>query len=113
MILNIIVALFLGFVAGIIDAIPMIKMGIPKPSVIMVFSQWVFISLVIPFIQLGLDQWLTGLIIGLLGMSPILSVLYFRNRDAIPGTIIYGLVLGAGLGFSHPILIHILTKNIL
>ena len=110
MILTLIVALFLGFIAGIIDIFPLMKRNIPKASIVLIFTQWVMISLIIPFLNFGLDAWLTGVVAGIAGMIPIMAMSWHVKREAIIGILIWAIILGAGLGFLQEVLLNFLLR---
>lgn len=101
MITNILIALGIGIVAGAIDTIPMLKQpGIPKSSVYFVFAQWVFIGLVTPFIGWGLQPWMKGMVLGILGMVPVMIIAYSRNRKKVPTILLFAAGLGAVIGIA-------------
>lgn len=100
MITDILIALVIGMVAGAIDILPMLKKGIPNFSMLFVFSQWVFIGLLIPFVNWDIAPWLKGLIIAELGMVPVMILTYGRNRRKIPLIIISSAFLGIGIGIA-------------
>ncbi len=97
---DILLALTLGVVAGAIDIIPMIKRNVPKFSIGFVFAQWVVLGLLIPFVNWKIPSWLKGLIIGELGMIPVMILTYYRNKQALPSIMIFAAVLGIGLGIA-------------
>jgi len=66
---EILVALLIGAIAGLIDIAPMIKRPVPRESIVATFVQWVLLGLVIPFVSWSIPAWLTGSILGLLGMT--------------------------------------------
>ena len=109
MILSLVIALFLGFVAGIIDIFPLMKRSIPKSTIVLVFTQWVFISLLIPFVSIGLEQWLTGIIVGIAGMIPVMAMTWHIKKAAITGILIWAIILGAGLGIAQEALVNLLS----
>jgi hypothetical protein len=47
---NILIALFIGIVAGIIDVIPMLIKKIDKFASLSAFAHWVVLGLIIPFV---------------------------------------------------------------
>jgi len=105
MITDILIALVIGMVAGAIDILPMLKKGIPKFSILFIFSQWVLIGLLIPFVNWDMAPWLKGMIIAELGMVPVMILTYGRNRKKIPTIIIYAAILGIGIGIAGASLI--------
>lgn len=98
MTIKILEALLLGAVAGAIDAVPMIKTA-PRFATLLVFSQWVFLGLVIPFVAWDLEPWVKGMILGVLGMIPTMILVWPRNPKRIPGIAVFGAGLGAMIGF--------------
>jgi len=97
---DIFIALTIGTLAGIIDIIPMIKRNVPKFSIGYVFAQWVFIGLLIPFVNWNIQPWVKGLIIGELGMIPVIILTYYRNKPAIPSIVVFAAILGIGIGLA-------------
>lgn len=94
------IALTLGAIVGAIDIIPMVRKKVYKYSIIAVFAQWMLLGLLIPFVSWGIQPWLKGMIIGLLGMVPTMVVAYDRNRSAVIPTGIFGAVFGSLLGIA-------------
>jgi hypothetical protein len=102
---EILIALALGIVAGVIDAAPMIRPEIPRVSVLYVFSQWVFIGLLIPFVEWDLTPWIKGILIAELGMVPVMVLTFYRNRKKVPFIMMMAAVLGAGIGIAGSVFI--------
>lgn len=102
---EILIALAIGIVAGILDVIPMIIQKRPKFTIYAMFAQWVFLGLVIPFINWGIEPWLKGLIIGILGMLPTTITVFYKNKKAVMPTIVFGGVFGMGIAIAGNILI--------
>lgn len=102
---NISIALLIGIIAGLIDTLPMIKMQVPRFSIWYVFAQWVFIGLLIPFVNWPLAGWLKGLIIGVLGMIPAAIIAYHRNKKRVPTILLFAAILGAVIGYTGSIFI--------
>lgn len=98
----ILIALSISALAGLIDIAPMWARPIPRASIAAIFVQWLLLGLVIPFVSWPLPSWLTGALLGLLGMAPTMIVAYTRNPKSIIPTAIYALVLGAGIGAATP-----------
>lgn len=93
-------AVLLGVIAGVIDILPMLKReNIPKSSIVFVFTQWVLLGALIPFVDWPISGWLKGLIIGVLGMLPVMILTYPRNPKAIPSILICAMPLGAAIGW--------------
>ncbi|WP_374030187.1 hypothetical protein [Bdellovibrio bacteriovorus] len=93
--MSIFIALLLGVLAGVVDALPMLKNpNVPRFSVYSTFAQWIFIGLVIPFVDWDVAPWLKGLLLGFLGMLPTMITVFFRNRKALIPTAIMASFLG-------------------
>ncbi len=100
---EILIALLIGVIAGLIDIFPMVKRPIPRESIIATFAQWVLLGLVIPFVSWPTPTWLTGAILGLLGMAPSMIVAHKRNPSSVIPTAVFGVALGAGIGALAPL----------
>lgn len=101
MLVQIIIALGIGIVAGGLDIIPMLKDVKSKPSIyrfsiFSVFFQWVILGLLIPFINWDIQPWLKGFIVGFLGMLPTMILAYGRvqNFPMALRILVHGGVLG-------------------
>ena len=97
---KIIIALFIGVIAGIIDIIPMIIQKMNKWAVVSAFSHWVFLGLIIPFVSWSITSWLKGMIIGLAAAVPVLLMVAPQEKKAIIPISIMSALLGAGIGFA-------------
>ncbi len=102
---EILLALLLGAFAGLIDASPMIKKS-PRFAVLLVFSQWVLLGLVIPFVSWPIQPWLKGLILGIMGMIPVMILVFPRSPKNIPGITLFGAGLGAMIGYLGTFIVH-------
>lgn len=102
---NLLIALVIGTVAGLIDIIPMVKQKINKFSIASIFVQWVLIGLVIPFISWDIQPWLKGIVIAELGMLPFMIQAYFRNQKAVPTIAIFAAISGIAIAIATNIFI--------
>lgn len=102
---EILIAILIGMVAGAIDIAPMFKPEIPRFSIYHVFAQWVFIGLVIPFINWDIHLWLKGFIIAEIGMIPVMIIAFYRNRKRVPSIALFAGLLGIGIGVLGDMLI--------
>lgn len=92
--------ILLGLLVGLIDALPMFKRKVPVFSIAAIWLQWVFIALAVAFFPAPEHLVLRGTLFGFLGMMPFQIQLFYRNRAAIPGSLMASLVLGALLGLA-------------
>jgi hypothetical protein len=100
MFVKVLISLALGAIAGAIDVIPMRNSGVPKFSLQYIFATWVFLGLIIPFVDWPIHPAFIGMIVGVLGMTPIAIIAKARRPKAIPGILFYGLWLGTALGLA-------------
>lgn len=111
MLVQIIIALGIGIVAGGLDIIPMLKDVKSKPpiyrySIISVFFQWILLGLLIPFINWDVQPWLKGFIVGFLGMTPTMILAYGRvqNFPIALRILVHGGVLGTLISVACDVL---------
>ena len=97
---NIVIALLIGLIAGLIDVIPMIFQKLDKTSCISAFIHYFALGIIIPFVNWDLEPWLKGMIISMLMSLPVMVIVYSKDKKAILPMIIFALVLGAGIGMA-------------
>lgn len=97
---DILIALIIGLIAGIIDITPMIIMKLEKTANISAFIHYFALGLIIPFVDWGIPSWITGIIIALLTVIPIMIIVYPKDKKAIIPMIVFSLILGAGIGIA-------------
>jgi len=97
---HLLTALCIGICAGLIDVIPMLIQKLNKHYCLSAFLHYLFLGLIIPFINCGIPLWITGLIVSLLSAVPLILLVYPSDKKAIFPMIIFSLVLGAGIGLA-------------
>lgn len=97
---DILIALIIGIIAGIIDVIPMIIKNLDKFSNLSAFSHWVILGLIIPFVDWNIEPWLKGLILGELSAIPIMIMVYPKDKKALIPMIIFSAILGIGVALA-------------
>jgi len=97
---NILIALSIGIVAGIIDVTPMIIMKLDKSANWSAFTHWVVLGLIIPFVQWNIDPWLKGLIIGELTTLPIMIIVGKNDKKSLIPMVIFSAILGMGVAIA-------------
>ena len=97
---NILIALAIGIIAGIIDIIPMIIQKLDRTSNLSAFTHWVFLGLIIPFVDWSIAPWLKGLIIGELSLIPIMIIVFPKDKMAVIPMIILSAILGIGVAIA-------------
>ena len=97
---NIVIALLIGFIAGLIDVIPMIIQKLDKTSCISAFIHYFVLGFIIPFVNWDLAPWIKGMIISLLMSIPVMVIVFSKDKKAILPMIIFAVILGAGIGIA-------------
>lgn len=107
--ISILIALILGVFAGAVDSLPMLRMNVPRFSILAIFAQWVIIGVLIPFVSWEIPVWSKGLIIGELGMVPFMIIAWYRNKKSIIPTALMAAVLGTAIALGHNYISDLLT----
>ena len=102
---EIIIALVIGIVAGIIDVTPMIIQKMDKYANLSAFAHWVVLGLVIPFVSWNIAPWLKGLIIAELFAIPVLLMVATKDKKAVIPITVMSAVLGIAVGIAGNIFI--------
>ena len=97
---EILIALLIGIVAGIIDVIPMIIQKMDKYANLSAFTHWIVLGLIIPFVSWNIAPWLKGLIIAEISAIPILLIVVPDDKKAIIPISIMSAILGIGVGLA-------------
>lgn len=78
---EILIALIIGIIAGVIDVIPMIIQKMDKYANLSAFSHWVVLGLIIPFVSWNIAPWLKGLIIAEISAIPVLFMVASNDKQ--------------------------------
>lgn len=97
---NILIAIVIGLIAGLIDVTPMIIMKLEKAANISAFVHYFILGLIIPFVSWDIAPWIKGIIISFLSALPVMIIVYPKDKKAIIPMIIFAIVLGAGIGLA-------------
>ena len=97
---NILIALTIGIIAGIIDVIPMIIKKLDKYANSSAFAHWVILGLIIPFVDWNIEPWIKGLILGELSAIPIMIMVYPKDKKSLIPMIIFSAILGIGVAIA-------------
>lgn len=97
---DILIAIAIGLIAGLIDVIPMIIQKLDKSSNISAFIHYFALGLIIPFVNWDLTPWIKGILIALLTSIPFMVLVFPKDKKAIIPMIIFSLILGAGIGIA-------------
>ena len=97
---DILIALLIGIIAGIIDVIPMLIQKLDKTANISAFIHYLVLGLVIPFVDWEIQAWIKGLIIAELTSIPIMIIVFKEDKKAIIPIIIFSAIIGVGIGIA-------------
>ncbi len=97
---EILIALTIGIIAGIVDVIPMIIQKMDKFANLSAFSHWVVLGLLIPFVSWNMAPWIKGLIIAEISAIPILFMVAKEDKKAIIPITIMSAFLGIAVGIA-------------
>jgi hypothetical protein len=98
--INILIALAIGVVAGIIDVVPMLIMKLNKYACLSAFTHWVVLGIIIPFVSWGIAPWLKGLVIGELMAIPVILIVAQNDKKSIPPILIMSALLGISVAIA-------------
>ncbi len=94
------IAVLIGLAAGLIDVTPMIIMKLEKVANISAFTHYFVLGLIIPFIEWGLNPWITGIIVSLITALPVMIIVFPKDKKALIPMTIFSIFLGAGIGLA-------------
>jgi hypothetical protein len=97
---EILIALIIGIIAGIIDVTPMIIQKMEKTANLSAFVHWVILGLIIPFVSWNIAPWLKGAIIAELSAIPILLIITAKDKKALIPVTVMSAILGAAIGWT-------------
>lgn len=97
---DILIAVLIGVVAGIIDVIPMILMKLDKVANLSAFTHYFVLGIIIPFVDWGLEPWMTGVIISFLSAIPVMIMSYPHDKKSLIPISVFSVILGAAIGFA-------------
>lgn len=98
---DIIITIVIGFIAGVIDILPMIRMKQDKNSIASAFAFYFIVPFIIYSTNLfGTIWWLKGAVITLALAVPIILIVIKTEKKAIFPMMINAIVLGTLIGIA-------------
>ncbi len=97
---DVLIALLIGVMAGIIDVIPMLIQKMNKAANLSAFTHWVVLGLIIPFVSWDIAPWLKGLVIAELSAVPVLFMVGAGDKKAVLPIVAMSALLGAAVGVA-------------
>lgn len=102
---NLLLALLIGSLAGIIDIIPMIIKKLDKYFIFSAFLFYLVLGLFNYKIHIATYSWLNGLVVGLILFIPQFFLIYKLDRPALPIILINTVILSSGVGLLTGLII--------
>lgn len=94
------IGILFGIIAGIIDVIPMIIMGLSWDANMAAFAMWVVIGFFIASTELYLNPIIKGILISYLVLVPSAILIGWKSASSLVPILIITTILGGLLGFS-------------
>ncbi|MDW7672345.1 MAG: hypothetical protein SCK57_10745 [Bacillota bacterium] len=96
-----ITALIIGLVAGLLDLIPLVMVGVPLLNMMSILMFWVVTSYFVANVTLMKNNLLNGLVLSTVNMLPLVMVIYTINpKDFLP-MLSMALLLGPLVGYLN------------
>ena len=95
--MEILFTIFVGFVIGAIDALPMLLKKMDKASGLSAFVQYVIVTFIVfntTLPQLGINEFLVGPVVSFLMALPVVVLIAKEERKAVPIVLVNAVVLG-------------------
>jgi hypothetical protein len=98
---NIIIGIFLGAVAGVIDLVPMVLQGLTWDENLSAFFLWVVSGFFIATLRLDLKLIPKGILIAFLCILPSVFIIGWEDPISLLPIVVMNLVLGSLLGYGY------------
>ncbi len=98
---NIVLGIWLGIIAGVIDVIPMVLQGLTWDANLSAFFFWVVSGFMLSTSNLKLQPIIKGIAISFLCLLPSLFIIGWGNPTSLLPIGIMTLILGTLLGFAY------------
>lgn len=92
-------SIIIGFIAGIIDVIPMLIMQLEWNACLSAFVQWIILGIFINYISWDIRSWLKGIIVAELAALPIMIMVYPEGWGTIGTIALMSAILGSLVGY--------------
>ncbi len=97
---DLLTALIIGVVAGLLDALPMVFQKMDRMAVLSAFFHWVVLGVVIPFVDWAMAPWLKGLVLAELFAVPVVLMVVRDEPKAVLPITVMSALLGAAVGWA-------------
>jgi len=93
------VGLLIGFIAGVVDVIPMLIQKLPFEANLSAFSMWVIVGLLIASVNWEINSILKGILIAFLTLIPCAIIIGSKEPFSLIPIFIMTLILSSLSGF--------------
>lgn len=97
---KLIISLFIGFVAGVIDVIPMLIQKLDTYACLSAFVHWIVLGVLISYVDFSMPNWLKGLIVAEMSILPIIIIVLKDDPKSVLPIIIMSAILGVFVGIT-------------
>lgn len=91
--------LLLGFIAGVVDVVPMLIQGLGWDANLSAFTFWIVAGFFISTTNIRLRGWIKGLVISLILLIPLAFLIGWEEPTSLIPILIMNVILGSLLGF--------------
>jgi hypothetical protein len=94
---NVFIGLIIGMLAGLFYIVPLLYHKLNKKDFLYAFLYWVVLGIVIPLIDIGMDPWMKGFLIGEIATIPLMIIFHKIDKSSIVSTILFSGMIGVGV----------------
>lgn len=91
-------AIAIGFLAGVIDVIPMLIQKLDKASCASAFVHWLVLGVIISYVSAPIPDWAKGCAIGLFSSLAVIILVAQSDPKSVVPILVMSALLGAGVG---------------
>ncbi len=97
---KLLITMILGTIAGIIDCIPMVAIGLDWLITLSAFCFWIAMGFIISYTRMSIPGYLKGLLVAELAITPCWILVLHYDPQSLPASITTMIIMSAVLGSS-------------
>jgi hypothetical protein len=94
---NLFVVLLISMAAGFLYIVPLIYYKLSRRALFYAFIYWFILGTFIPFVNIGLNSWIKGLLIGEIATIPLMVIFYIIDKETIVSLVLFSGMIGIGI----------------
>lgn len=98
--MSLLIMFCIGFVAAVIDVVPMILQKLDKSACISAAVHWIVLGFIIPSVEWPMLPAVKGIIIAFMTMLPVGVLVAKEDAKALIPMTVFSILLGAGVGYA-------------